>query len=429
MGSPELESKLGHGDFNAAEYRGQILSCSPVSEMKSRFTVEDSFGISARRPDMLIDPDPYDASEERFAASLEESPKPRFVVEEGAPTAKRDFEHNSRIGPETASAERTEENSSADPSRDSAVETGPPRLVDLPPSEDAWRHEVAAKLNRYRARRRVPQPRYPSLQLRFEVPDSSSEEQPATLPPAPNRLALAIQEAAPEPPASAVEDSVAAAEQTAEGAKILEFPRFFAAPRVALDELAEPVLDQPRILDVPEQLPPPPALGGILIEPEEKTEPERRPGFELPLNPPSMRRRMAAGMIDLSIVGISVAGFANMFFRVTHAVPAFRQAAGVCAGLIAVVWFVYQYLFLVYPGATPGLKLARLQLSRFDGTPVPRSLRRWRVLASVLSGLSLALGYAWCFFDEDQLCWHDRITRTYMARVPSPSPNAAEPKA
>jgi hypothetical protein len=33
----------------------------------------------------------------------------------------------------------------------------------------------------------------------------------------------------------------------------------------------------------------------------------------------------------------------------------------------------------------------------------------------VLSGFSLALGYAWCFLDEDRLCWHDRITRTYMA--------------
>jgi uncharacterized RDD family membrane protein YckC len=42
-------------------------------------------------------------------------------------------------------------------------------------------------------------------------------------------------------------------------------------------------------------------------------------------------------------------------------------------------------------------------------------IRRWRVLASVLSGFSLALGYAWCFLDEDRLSWHDRITRTYMA--------------
>ena len=378
--------------------------------------------MSTRLPDMLIDPDPYDASEERFAASLEESPQPRFIVDEEAPIAKGDLEQNSRIDPETASAQQTEENSSADPSRNSTVEPVPPGLVDLPPSNDAWRQEVADKLSRYRTRRRVPLPRYPSLQLRFEAPESSSEEQLVTLPPAPNRLALAIQEVVPAQLASTVEDSVPAAEQTAEGAKILEFPRFFSAPRVALDELAEPVLDQPRILDVPEQLPPPPALGGILIEPEERTEPERRPGFELPLNPPSMARRMTAGLIDLVIVGISFASFANMFFRVTHAVPHFRQAAGACAGLIAAVWFVYQYLFLVYPGTTPGLKLARLQPSRFDGTPVPRSLRRWRVMASVLSGLSLALGYAWCFFDEDQLCWHDRITHTYMARVPLTPP-------
>jgi hypothetical protein len=54
-------------------------------------------------------------------------------------------------------------------------------------------------------------------------------------------------------------------------------------------------------------------------------------------------------------------------------------------------------------------------LSRFDGTAVPRSLRRLRVAAVLLSGLSLGLGYAWAFLDEDRLCWHDRITRTYMA--------------
>jgi uncharacterized RDD family membrane protein YckC len=75
----------------------------------------------------------------------------------------------------------------------------------------------------------------------------------------------------------------------------------------------------------------------------------------------------------------------------------------------------YQYLLLVHAGSTPGLKLAKLELSRFDGAPVPRNIRRWRVLASVLSGVSVGLGYAWCFLDEDQLCWHDRITRTYMA--------------
>jgi hypothetical protein len=42
-------------------------------------------------------------------------------------------------------------------------------------------------------------------------------------------------------------------------------------------------------------------------------------------------------------------------------------------------------------------------------------MRRWRVLASFLSAASVGMGYAWVFLDEDSLCWHDRITHTYLA--------------
>jgi hypothetical protein len=72
-------------------------------------------------------------------------------------------------------------------------------------------------------------------------------------------------------------------------------------------------------------------------------------------------------------------------------------------------------LLIVYSGTTPGLLLARLELTRFDGAPVNRRLRRWRVLASFLSAVSLGMGYLWVFLDEDALCWHDRITHTYLA--------------
>jgi uncharacterized RDD family membrane protein YckC len=72
----------------------------------------------------------------------------------------------------------------------------------------------------------------------------------------------------------------------------------------------------------------------------------------------------------------------------------------------------------VFSKATPGLRLAKLQVTRFDGAPASRSLRRWRVLASLLSCASLGLGYAWCFLDEDQLSWHDRITRTHLGAAP-----------
>jgi len=186
------------------------------------------------------------------------------------------------------------------------------------------------------------------------------------------------------------------------------------------DELAEPLFDRPRILEVPETQLPPPALGGILIEAAEEPVPEKRPGFELPLKSAPMARRLSAAAFDLLLVFAAFALFAYTFFRMTSIVLPLRQALSIAAALIAVFWAGYQYLLLVCTGTTPGLKVARLQLTRFDGNVVPRSLRRWRVVTSLLSGFSLALGYAWCFFDEDQLCWHDRITRTYLAPKPRP---------
>jgi uncharacterized RDD family membrane protein YckC len=115
------------------------------------------------------------------------------------------------------------------------------------------------------------------------------------------------------------------------------------------------------------------------------------------------------------LVLLAFALFAYLFSMLAAAGPRLAQTAEMAAALIGMFWIAYQYLLLVHCGTTPGLKLAKLELHRFDGRAVPRNIRRWRVLASLLSGLSLAIGYAWCLLDEDQLCWHDRITRTYMA--------------
>jgi len=332
----------------------------------------------------------------------------------------RDYERESIIAVTQDHAPITE------PDSHSVAEPAAPEQAGLLLSDSAWREQVAAKLNQYRARKRVRAPRYPSLQLRFETPDASWGER--SLPPPPptaSRLAVAMQdEAVPPVPPTTGESSTAHPATPDAGAKIIEFPRFFATPQLTFDELAEPILDRPRILEAPEQLPPPPALGGILMEPGEVPGAERRPGFELPLSPPPMSRRAAAAVMDVWLVAVSFTAFAYVFFRIAGVIPPIKQAVEISASLLATFWAAYQYLFLVHSAATPGLKLAKLRLSRFDGSNVPRSLRRWRVLASVLSLLSLGLGYAWCFLDEDQLCWHDRITRTYMASTRSPQPGS-----
>jgi uncharacterized RDD family membrane protein YckC len=300
-----------------------------------------------------------------------------------------------------------------------------------PEGGDAWRGELSARLNRYRARRKVRPPRYPSLSLRFEaaeVPASTSAQNafspPDFEPVSDHALALDGMRRGPSgenegqfqqaPAAETAPQQVRAAGHST--AKIIEFPRFaWGPPPPPSDQLAEPVSERPRILEVPEVAPPLPALGGISIEAVERPAAEKRPGIDIPLQSAPLGRRFLATLVDGTIVAAASALFGFIFWKVAAVRPPLVQILGLGAAIPCLFWWAYQYLLIVYAASTPGLRVAGLQLARFDGTSTTRSLRRWRVLAACLSGLSLGMGYAWVFLDEDALCWHDRITHTYLA--------------
>ncbi|HWR34976.1 MAG TPA: RDD family protein, partial [Clostridia bacterium] len=80
-------------------------------------------------------------------------------------------------------------------------------------------------------------------------------------------------------------------------------------------------------------------------------------------------------------------------------------------------WCVYQYLLLVYCGRTVGMQMAGITLRTFEGRHPNWAERKNRALALVLSGASMGLGFVWAYVDPDMLCWHDRISRTYVAPV------------
>ena len=387
--------------------------------MKPRFEPNPD-AASTREAQRLIDPEAFEASEQQFAASLESMEllsAARFVVDH----APGDVTGFPAEPPDSSASKQRQSPAEEQPSYTTHSETSS-RDLDLDAAGDpsAWRQEVAARLNRYRERRQPRAPRYPSLRLRFEPAQPDWTARDNTEVPTPSRQSVAEDSRqvaiSAEPKSQNLTEKplpakLVAAEATA---KIIEFPRSAAPPR-PLDELAEPVLDRPRILEAPEIVPAGPALGGILIEAAEEEPAERRPGFEIPLQAARLTRRIGAGATDFLIVCMALSGFGYVFFRIAAILPPFTQAAGWGMFIAGVFWVAYQYLFLVHAGTTPGLKIMKLQLSRFDGKPVPRGLRRWRVLASLLSGLSLGLGFAWCMLDEDELCWHDRITHTYMA--------------
>jgi uncharacterized RDD family membrane protein YckC len=206
--------------------------------------------------------------------------------------------------------------------------------------------------------------------------------------------------------------------QSEHTAKLIEFPRTIYTPQVWANDLAESILDRPRILEAPEIVPPPPALGGMTIEEAEKPEPERRLGIDMPLQSAPIGHRVLASLIDGTLVFTAGAVFGAIYYRIVGATPTPMQVAIMGAGLLILLWAAYQYLLVVYSGSTPGLRALRLQVRRFDGNPANRKLRRARVLCSLLSAVSLGLGYAWHFLDEDGLCWHERVTKTHIAMNP-----------
>lgn len=396
------------------------VACSPPPRQNPICTaagMNPSDAQSETEP-KYFDHEEVDMSEQQFAASLDATPeKPQFEIDEaeqanapkeiGVPefvAAAEELPIPTADGATSAasgfdSVSRESEESSSDP-------------VAAP--EPDWRSMVSAKVNNYKARKPY-QERYPSLRLQFDPPsprvsrqlqafapveEMGGRAEPASNPA--NETVLSPSPPLPDPPPRVVMEATA---------RIIEFPR----PAVPVDELAEPVIDRPRIVEAPELLPPPPAMGGILIEEQRETEPERRPGFDVPLQAATLNRRMAAGLFDAVLVMASVAVFSYVFIRINGTLPPVRPAALLAICLLGIFWLAYQYAFLVYSGKTPGLWAAKLHLAGFDGQPAARAVRRWRVLASVLSLVSLGLGYAWCFVDEDQLSWHDRITRTHLA--------------
>jgi hypothetical protein len=342
---------------------------------------------------------------------------------------------------EAASQESPESASRANPHPE--VEGDFPGGGDESASENSstWRQEVADRLNRYQSRRKPRPPRYPSLRLRFEPEDASriAAESSALPPVLTSNHALALDRFDSAVPicdngaedrthstneAAASSYSNEPASQTAPApaqvtaqvtAKIIEFPRSWTPPPPRLDELADPVFDHPRILEVPEVAPPPPALGGITIEPVQQPAVEKRPGIDIPLQAATLEQRVLSAIIDDLIIASACALFGFIFWKVTAIRPPSLQIMSVLAGLYFALWAAYNYLLVVYAGTTPGLRLAGLTLLRFDDRQPPRGLRRWRVLASFLSAVSLCMGYIWVFLDEDSLCWHDRITQTYLA--------------
>jgi uncharacterized RDD family membrane protein YckC len=305
--------------------------------------------------------------------------------------------------------------------------------------ELAWRQEVASRLDSYRVRRKRPVQQR-SMALDFEPPVTVEAQRPErrvpaalrNLPPEPGQVPEEFTSAgesqgddpSPETLQPSAEVPLRSDPRGQRDGNVLQFPRLALCP-VFCEELAEPVEQGPRILDVPEELnlaAPPIVDIGLAPLHDPAALPEDLEA-ELPLPVASAGRRALAGLIDLLVVIGSSALFLSLLahWGVELAEPRLRLALGISVS--ALFWVLYQYLFLVYSGETPGMQVMRLRLEVAGRGRTSRSHRQWRVLGMLVSYFPLGLGVAWALFDEDGLGWHDRISRTYL-RLGDPAPQS-----
>jgi len=360
---------------------------------------------SEGRTSVLIDPDSYEPTEEHFAASVYQDEEPAAAI---------------------APAETFASASATATATSTTTLTGIERLAEEPgidrelPPGDGWREEVHSRLNSYRAkRRRIPEGAMPL--------DFGGEEIIRT--PRSTRRSAAVQRVASRyasrPPMMSELELAEPADLPAEN-NIIEFPkppepRVFAFERTQplplSDELAEAVQESPRILEAPAPEGPPlvmPPVSAITLEGEADVEDEPLPRLELPLRVAPIGQRVFAGMVDFSAVLVASATFALVFVKITGGMPESRLAPAVAAVVVGTLWSMYQYLFLVYSGTTPGMQVSGLALRDFNGEHMCRIARRNRAIGMMVAAVPLGLGFAWAFLDQDMLCWQDRMSHSYV---------------
>jgi uncharacterized RDD family membrane protein YckC len=199
--------------------------------------------------------------------------------------------------------------------------------------------------------------------------------------------------------------------------KVIAFPRPATGLVEAFHRLADPVLpEEPRILDVPEELealPTTPFLDGLRFDADPA--PGREADHvELPFRPASVAQRIGAAALDCGLVAVAAGLFAAVGYKMLPKLVLTKPVLVTAAMLLVLLWAVYQYMLVVYAGTTAGMRMAGVSLKNFEGKSPRPHQRRNRVLGLYLSTASLAMGLLWAFADTDALCWHDRMSRTYL---------------
>jgi uncharacterized RDD family membrane protein YckC len=151
--------------------------------------------------------------------------------------------------------------------------------------------------------------------------------------------------------------------------------------------------------------------GGTIPESSLGTEVEAVIYCDAPVALPA--HRLMAAAADASMIAIALGLFLAIFYFSGGRIAFTKSSLIPFAGVIGAVVFLYRLLWCLGGGDTPGMRFAGLRLVDFDGRRPEREQRTVRLAASLLSIVSAGLGLVWALVDEENLTWHDHISKTF----------------
>ena len=131
----------------------------------------------------------------------------------------------------------------------------------------------------------------------------------------------------------------------------------------------------------------------------------------------SLAERRKAALLDVALLLFSYGGMLALFIALGGQIGFNKLDALVTGATLVMFYAQYFALFTIFGGSTPGMMARGLRVVSFDGTLPSSRQMAWRSFGYLISAGTCFLGFLWALWDEDQLCWQDRISQTYISPV------------
>jgi uncharacterized RDD family membrane protein YckC len=123
--------------------------------------------------------------------------------------------------------------------------------------------------------------------------------------------------------------------------------------------------------------------------------------------------RAVASAIDAAVILIGFGVLLGIFSLLGGSFGAGRMLWIGMGAALSLVTMLYGLIWAIAGRETAGMHFTDLQLITFDGFPLDSRSRALRFASAWLSFCSGGLGLLWAVADEENLTWHDHISKTF----------------